>query len=85
MMYLMVQVHMEEEHHDEEDHDEHEEDHDEHEENPGFLANSDFASESMKFGASVVVRMGLLGFLYQVLKAHMVFLFMEKAMKAMVR
>ena len=53
-------MHEEEEHHDEdEDHDEHEE---EHEENVGFLANSDFESETMKFGASIVDDNGYLGF-----------------------
>ena len=55
-------MHEEEEHHDDEDHDEHEEEHEEHEENLGFLANSDFATESMKFGASVVSDNGYLGF-----------------------
>ena len=52
----------EEEHHDEdEDHDEHEEEHEEHEENLGFLANSDFESESFKFGASTTGDWGYLG------------------------
>ena len=52
----------EEEHHDEdEDHDEHEEEHEEHEENLGFLANSDFESESLKFGASTTGDWGYLG------------------------
>jgi iron complex outermembrane receptor protein len=57
-------VHMEEEHHDEdEDHDEHEEEgHDEHEENLGYLANSDFESETFKFGASSTGDWGYLGF-----------------------
>ena len=55
-------IHMEEEHHEDEDHDEHEDEHEEHEENPGFLANSDFESESMKFGASTVSENGYLGF-----------------------
>ncbi|MDB4253256.1 TonB-dependent receptor [Gammaproteobacteria bacterium] len=53
-------IHMEEEHHDEdEDHDE-EENHDE--ENLGYLANSDFASESLKFGASTNGDWGFIGF-----------------------
>ena len=80
-------VHMEEEHHDDEDHDdhdEHEEGHDEHEENPGFLANSDFEAESMKFGVSSVGENGFIGFHMQILKAHMVFPSMEKAMRVMV-
>ena len=57
-------MHEEEEHHDEdedEDHDEDEE-HDEHEENLGFLANSDFESESFKFGASSTGDWGYIGF-----------------------
>jgi len=49
-------IHMEEEHHDED------EDHDEHEENLGYLDNSDFKSESMKFGASTNGDWGYLGF-----------------------
>ena len=58
-------LHMEEEHHDDEDHDDHEEEgHDEHEENPGFLANSDFEAESMKFGVSSVSENGFIGFSY---------------------
>jgi len=48
-------IHMEEEHHDED------EDHDEHEETLGFLANSDFESESLKFGASSAGDWGYLG------------------------
>jgi len=53
-------IHMEEEHHDEdEDHDE-EEEHEE--ENLGYLANSDFASESLKFGASTTGDWGFIGF-----------------------
>ena len=54
-------VHMEEEHHDEDE--DHEEDHEEeeHEENLGFLANSDFESESFKFGASSTGDWGYLG------------------------
>ena len=56
-------MHEEEEHHDEdEDHDDHEEEHEEHEENLGFLANSDFESESFKFGASTTGDWGYLGF-----------------------
>ena len=55
-------MHEEEEHHDEdEDHDDHEEEHEEHEENLGFLANSDFESESLKFGASTTGDWGYLG------------------------
>ena len=56
-------MHEEEEHHDEdEDHDDHEEEeHEEHEENLGFLANSDFESESFKFGASTTGDWGYLG------------------------
>ena len=51
-------VHEEEEHHDEdEDHEE-----EEHEEDLSFLANSDFESESMKFGASKVTDKGYIGF-----------------------
>ena len=51
--------------HRDEDHDDHEEeDHDEHEENPGFLANSDFEAESMKFGVSSVSENGFIGFSY---------------------
>jgi iron complex outermembrane receptor protein len=49
-------VHEEEEHHDEE------EDHEEHEEDLSFLVNSDFESESMKFGASKVTDKGYIGF-----------------------
>ena len=49
-------IHIEEEHH--EDH----EDHDEQEEELGYLANSDFASESLKFGASKTGDWGYLGF-----------------------
>ena len=55
-------MHEEEEHHDDEDHDEHEEEHEEHEENVGFIANSDFSTESMKFGASAVSDNGYMGF-----------------------
>ena len=54
-------VHEEEEHHDE-DEDHGEEEHDEHEEDLSFLANSDFESESMKFGASKVTDKGYIGF-----------------------
>ena len=49
-------IHSEEEHH--EDH----EDHDEQEEELGYLANSDFASESLKFGASKTSDWGFIGF-----------------------
>ena len=49
-------IHTEEEHH--EDH----EDHDEQEEELGYLANSDFASESLKFGASKTGDWGFIGF-----------------------
>ena len=49
-------IHSEEEHH--EDH----EDHDEQEEELGYLANSDFASESLKFGASKTGDWGFIGF-----------------------
>ena len=49
-------IHIEEEHH--EDH----EDHDEQEEELGYLANSDFASESLKFGASKTGDWGFIGF-----------------------
>ena len=54
-------VHEEEEHHDE-DEDHEEEEHEEHEEDLSFLANSDFESESMKFGASKVTDKGYIGF-----------------------
>ena len=50
-------IHTEEEHH--EDHDEHD---DEQEEELGYLANSDFASESLKFGASKTGDWGFIGF-----------------------
>ena len=46
-------IHTEEEHH---------EDHDEQEEELGYLANSDFASESLKFGASKTGDWGFIGF-----------------------
>ena len=49
-------IHIEEEHH--EDH----EDHDEQEEELGYLVNSDFASESLKFGASKTGDWGFIGF-----------------------
>ena len=52
-------IHIEEEHH--EDHEDHE-DHDEQEEELGYLANSDFASESLKFGASKTGDWGFIGF-----------------------
>ena len=52
-------IHIEEEHH--EDHEGHE-DHDEQEEELGYLANSDFASESLKFGASKTSDWGFIGF-----------------------
>ena len=52
-------IHTEEEHH--EDHEDHE-DHDEQEEELGYLANSDFASESLKFGASKTGDWGFIGF-----------------------
>ena len=52
-------IHSEEEHH--EDHEDHE-DHDEQEEELGYLANSDFASESLKFGASKTSDWGFIGF-----------------------
>ena len=48
-------IHMEEEHHDEEGDEEHEED-------LGYLSNSDFKSESMKFGASTNGDWGYVGF-----------------------
>jgi iron complex outermembrane receptor protein len=52
-------LHMEEEHHDDEkDHDEPED----HEENLGYLSNSDFQSESLKFGASTTGDWGYVGF-----------------------
>ena len=54
-------MHEEEEHHDD-DHDEEHEEHEEHEENVGFLANSDFSTEAMKFGASTVSENGFIGF-----------------------
>ena len=38
------------------------EDHDEQEEELGYLANSDFASESLKFGASKTGDWGFIGF-----------------------
>ena len=54
-------MHEEEDHHDE-DHDDHEEEeHEGHEENLGFLVNSDFESESLKFGASTSSDWGYLG------------------------
>jgi len=54
-------IHREEEHHDD-DHDEDEhEDHDEHEEDMGYLANSDFASESKKIGLSKTGDWGYFG------------------------
>ena len=53
-------IHMEEEHHDEDEGHDEEEDHDE--ENLGYLANSDFASESLKFGASTNGDWGFIGF-----------------------
>jgi iron complex outermembrane recepter protein len=46
-------IHIEEEHH---------EDHEDHEEELGYLANSDFASESLKFGASKTGDWGFIGF-----------------------
>ena len=49
-------IHIEEEHH--ADH----ADHDEQEEELGYLANSDFASESLKFGASKTGDWGFIGF-----------------------
>ena len=49
-------IHIEEEHH------EGHEDHDEQEEELGYLANSDFASESLKFGASKTGDWGFIGF-----------------------
>ena len=52
-------IHIEEEHH--EDHEDHE-DHDEQEEELGYLVNSDFASESLKFGASKTGDWGFIGF-----------------------
>ena len=52
-------MHEEEEHHDD-DHDEEDEEHEEHEENVGFLANSDFSTEAMKFGASTVSENGFM-------------------------
>lgn len=53
-------IHREEEHHDEdEDHDEDE--HDEHEEDMGYLANSDFESESKKIGLSKTGDWGYFG------------------------
>ena len=61
-------IHMEEEHHDEdEDHDE-EEEHEE--ENLGYLANSDFASESLKFGASTTGDWGFIGFSVASIRKH---------------
>ena len=53
-------IHMEEEHYDEDEGHDEEEDHDE--ENLGYLANSDFASESLKFGASTNGDWGFIGF-----------------------
>ena len=50
-------IHIEEEHHDQSH-----EDHDEQEEELGYLANSDFASESLKFGASKTGDWGFIGF-----------------------
>ena len=55
-------IHIEEEGHQEhEDHEDHEE-HDEQEEELGYLVNSDFASESLKFGASKTGDWGYIGF-----------------------
>src|SRR5210317_2547992 len=52
-------IHIEEEGHQE--HEDHEE-HDEQEEELGYLVNSDFASESLKFGASKTGDWGFIGF-----------------------
>jgi len=49
-------------HHDDEDHDEDEDHEDEHEENMGFLANSDFESQSSRFGLSKTGDWGFFGF-----------------------
>ena len=54
-------IHREEEHHDD-DHDEEEGDHDEHEEDMGYLANSDFESESTRIGISKTGEWGYFGF-----------------------
>ncbi|GIS76263.1 MAG: hypothetical protein CM1200mP12_19820 [Gammaproteobacteria bacterium] len=53
-------IHREEEHHDD-DHDEEEGDHDEHEEDMGYLANSDFESESTRIGISKTGEWGYFG------------------------
>ena len=53
-------IHREEEHHDDE-HDEEEGDHDEHEEDMGYLANSDFESESTRIGISKTGEWGYFG------------------------
>jgi len=50
-------IHEEEEEHEEEGHEEHEE----HEENPKFLPNSDFSSESQRFGVSKTGDWGYVG------------------------
>ena len=55
-------IHMEEEHHEDEDHDEdHDEEHEEHEEKD-FLANSDFANTSQRIGISKTGDWGFVGF-----------------------
>ena len=53
-------IHREEEHHDD-DHDEEEGDHDEHEEDMGYLANSDYESESTRIGISKTGEWGYFG------------------------
>ena len=54
-------IHSEEEEHHDEDEDHHDEE-EHHEEDLGYLANTDFESESLKFGASTVTDWGYLGF-----------------------
>ena len=53
-------IHLEDDHDDHDDHDEDEHE-DEHEENPGFLANSDFESETSRIGLSKVSDWGFIG------------------------
>ena len=57
-IYYGVEHHEEEEHHEEDEHDEEEH----HEEDKGYLANTDFETESTKFVVSTVKDWGYLGF-----------------------
>ena len=57
-------------HEEEEDHDDHEEEgHDDHEENLGYINNSDFAVEALKFGISKVGDWGYFGFSFDNLES----------------